>query len=87
VAALKESTERDGFRLKSFVDRHRLQPIGLSLFRSIWDEGTAGVMERAGVEGADIEFKKKKIPALKPKPKPRGWEARHASDKYRSLRR
>lgn len=87
ATALKECTERDGFRLKSFVDRHGLQPIGLGIFRSTWDEGTAGVMERAGIEGADIEFKRKRIPALKPKQKARGWEARHASDKYKSLRR
>jgi large subunit ribosomal protein L35 len=87
AAALKESVKRDGFKLKGFKDRHGLQPIGMNIFRSIWDEGTAGVMERAGVEGADIEFKTKRIPALKPKQKARGWEARHASDKYKSLRR
>jgi len=53
----------------------------------LWDEGTAGVMERAGIEGADIEFKRKKVIPLKPKQKARGWEARHASAKYLSLRR
>jgi large subunit ribosomal protein L35 len=87
VEALKEKTQRDGFRLKSFVDRHCIQPIGVAIFRSIWDEGTADVMKRAGVEGADIEFKPKRIEPLKPKQKPRGWEAKHASDKYLSLRR
>jgi large subunit ribosomal protein L35 len=87
VEALKEKTSRDGFRLQSFVDRHRIQPIGVAIFRSTWDEGTAAVMERAGIEGADIEFKRKRIEPLKPKQKPKGWEARHASDKYLSLRR
>jgi large subunit ribosomal protein L35 len=57
----------------------------MSLVRSEWDEGTAGVMQRAGVEGADIEFKRKKVVALKPKQKPRGWEARHSSTKYKPI--
>jgi large subunit ribosomal protein L35 len=73
--------------MRSFVDRNNVTPIGMSIFRSIWDEGTAGVMQRAGIEGADIEFKRKKVVPLKPKQKARGWEARHASDKYKSLRR
>ncbi len=85
VSALKERVNRDGFRLRSFVDAHRLQPIGMNVFRSIWDEGTAGLMERHGIEGADVEFKRKRIEPLKPKQKPRGWDARHASAKYRSL--
>jgi large subunit ribosomal protein L35 len=76
---------RDGFMLRSFKDKYKVTPIGMSLFRSEWDEGTAGVMQRAGVEGADIEFKRKKVVALKPKQKPRGWEAKHASTKYRAL--
>ncbi|RDW88643.1 hypothetical protein BP6252_00675 [Coleophoma cylindrospora] len=81
----QKTVDRDGFRFRAFVQNNKLQPIGMSLFRSIWDEGTAGVMNRAGVEGADIEFKRKKIEALKPKQKPRGWEARHASTKYRAI--
>lgn len=87
LAQLKEKTQRDGFSLRSFVDRRRLQPIGFNIFRSIWDEGTADVMARAGVEGADIEFRRKRVEAIKPKQRARGWEARHASDKYKSLRR
>lgn len=76
---------RDDFRLRSFKDIHHVTPIGMSVFRSEWDDGTAGVMQRAGIEGADIEFKRKKIVALKPKQKARGWEARHASAKYRQM--
>lgn len=79
--------KRDGFNLRRFMSKCKVQPIGVSIFRSVWDEGTAGVMERAKVEGADVEFKRKKVVALKPKQKARGWEARHASDKYKSLRR
>ena len=87
VEALKQKVKRDAFSLRSFTAQQQMKPIGTGIFRSLWDEGTAGVMRRAGVEGADIEFKRKRIPALKPKQKARGWEARHASDKYKSLRR
>lgn len=87
VAELKEKVKRDKFHLKSFVDKHQIKPIGMSIFRSLWDEGTAGVMSRAGIEGADIEFKRKKVIALKPKQKARGWEARHSGGKYLSLQR
>lgn len=76
---------REDFRLRSFKDKYKVEPIGMSVFRSIWDEGTAGVMGRAGIEGADVEFKRKKIVALKPKQKARGWEARHSSAKYRQM--
>lgn len=87
ATTLKSKVVRDGFSLRSFVDKYKLKPVGATVFRNQWDEGTAGVMERAGLEGADVEFKRKRIEALKPKQKPRGWEARHASDKYKSLRR
>jgi large subunit ribosomal protein L35 len=80
-----QKISRDDFRLRGFKDKYKVTPIGMSLFRSQWDEGTAGVMQRASVEGADIEFKRKKVVALKPKQKPRGWEARHSSTKYKSL--
>ncbi|GAB7365469.1 hypothetical protein MBLNU230_g6542t1 [Neophaeotheca triangularis] len=55
---------RDGFNLQSFADVFDLTPIGVDLFRTEWDEGTAGVMERAGVPGADVEFRRKKIEPL-----------------------
>jgi large subunit ribosomal protein L35 len=84
---LKEKFDRDGFSLRKFVQGNDLKPIGIHIFRSEWDEGTAEVMERAGIEGADIEFKRTRIEPLKPKQKPRGWEAKHASAKYLSLRK
>ncbi|KAG9235228.1 putative 54S ribosomal protein L35, mitochondrial [Amylocarpus encephaloides] len=80
-----QSLSRDDFFLRSFKDKHSLKPVGMSIFRSEWDEGTAGVMARAGIEGADVEFRRKKVVALKPKQKARGWEARHSSAKYRQL--
>ncbi|KAK3703456.1 mitochondrial 54S ribosomal protein YmL35 [Vermiconidia calcicola] len=57
-------TNRDGFKLRSFADRYRLRPVGVDLFRAVWDEGTAGVMERLGVSGGDVEFKRKRVEPL-----------------------
>ncbi|KAH8801691.1 putative 54S ribosomal protein L35, mitochondrial [Xylogone sp. PMI_703] len=85
VTAVKEKVARENFSLRSFVDKFGVKPIGASVFRSIWDDGTMGVMQRHNIEGWDIEFKRKKIEPLKPKQKPRGWEAKHSTPKYRAL--
>lgn len=87
VAAIKTGIKRDGFNLRSFTDKHRVQPIGMAVFRAVWDEGTASVMAKAGIEGADVEFKRQRIAALKPKEKARGWDAKHAKAKYKPLRK
>lgn len=58
-------TKRDGFFLRSFIDRNKLKPIGASLFRTKWDESMAGVMQRAGLgDQVEIEFKRKRIEPL-----------------------
>ena len=62
--AVKKKVQREGFKLRSFVDRYKVLPVGVALFRSVWDEGTAGVMQRAGVEGADVELVRKKSEKL-----------------------
>ena len=64
VEAMRTREERDGFNLRSFNDRHLVKPIGVHLFRTKWDEGTEGVMKRAGLEGANIELRRKKPEAL-----------------------
>ena len=52
---------REKFSMRRFMTKEKtLKPIGVHLFRSIWDEGTDGVMSRAGVEGANLEFTRKK---------------------------
>ena len=76
---------RDGFSLKSFRDKFGLRPVGFNLFRTVWDEGTAAVMERAGVPGADIQFKHRRVFSLKPEKPARGWEAKRQKPKYRNL--
>ena len=86
VAKLKELyTGRDGFSLKSFRDKFGLKPFGFNLFRTVWDEHTATVMERNGIPGADIEFRRQKVEPLKPPKKARGWEAKRQGPKYRQL--
>lgn len=64
VGAAAKMVQRDGFSVRSFMSRHLLKPISASLFRTTWDENTAAVMAKAGLEGADIELKRKKVEPL-----------------------
>lgn len=64
IASAQKKVKADGFILRSFIDRYKLKPIGANLFRSQWDEGTAGVMKRLGVPGHDVEFKRMKVEPL-----------------------
>lgn len=86
IAKLRELySGRDGFSLKSYRDKFGLTPVGFNIFRTIWDDSTAGVMQRAGIPGADIEFKLKRVYSMKEDKKPRGWEAKRQKPKYRGL--
>ncbi|KAI0403393.1 ribosomal protein YmL35 [Xylaria palmicola] len=86
VAKLRELySRRTGFSLKSFQDKFPLKAVGLNIFRTVWDENTAGVMARAEIPGADIQFKHKRVYSLKGPRKARGWEAKHSKPKYRGL--
>ncbi|MCJ1459494.1 hypothetical protein MMC28_009873 [Mycoblastus sanguinarius] len=67
IGALRQnrSMKRDGFKIRRFMESRdiggeSLRPIGVHLFRSKWDEGTDGVVMRAKIEGANIEFTRKK---------------------------
>lgn len=64
LEAAKQKVERDGFTVRSFMSRHLLTPISASLFRTKWDENTAAVMQRAGLGGANVELKRKKVEPL-----------------------
>jgi large subunit ribosomal protein L35 len=64
IGMASKHVQADGFKLRSFVDRHRLQAIGAHLFRTKWDEGTAEVMRRAGLEGAEMELRRVKVEPL-----------------------
>ena len=58
------NTTRTNFKLRSLIDKASLKPISAYVFRSQWDEGTDGVMERAGIEGADLEYRPRRIESL-----------------------
>jgi len=60
----RKRTERDGFTVRSMMSRHMLSPISASLFRTQWDDSMAAVMERAGIAGAEVELKRKKVEPL-----------------------
>lgn len=59
-----KKVQRDGFTVRSFMSRHLLTPISASLFRTQWDETMAAVMAKAGIEGANLELKRKKVEPL-----------------------
>ncbi|PNY23314.1 54S ribosomal protein L35, mitochondrial [Tolypocladium capitatum] len=86
VARMKDLyAGRDGFSLKSCRDKFGLEPVGFSMFRSVWDDNTAAVMARHGIPGADVEFRPTRVHSLKPPVRPRGWEAKRQGPKYRHL--
>ncbi|KAK4229804.1 phosphatidylethanolamine-binding protein [Podospora fimiseda] len=76
---------RERFSVKSFRDKFDVEPVGFTLFRSVWDEHTAAVMERHNIPGADIQFKQQRVYSLKPPRKARGWEAKRQGAKYKHL--
>ena len=64
-------SERDGFILRRFLDKWRVKwankpfnPIGVTMFRTEWDENMEEVMKRHGVAGWDVELRKEKITPL-----------------------
>lgn len=49
---------------RALLAHHRMKLVGIDLFRSKYDNNTAAVMERAGIPGGDVEFKRKRIEPL-----------------------
>ncbi|OCK76981.1 PEBP-like protein [Lepidopterella palustris CBS 459.81] len=65
TAKVAKNTKRDGFILRSFMDKHNLKTVGITMFRTQWDEGMAGVMERAGLgDQVNVVFKRKRVEKL-----------------------
>jgi large subunit ribosomal protein L35 len=59
------TTRREKFNMRSFVDKHKLNAITATLFRTQWDESMAGVMERAGLKNQiNVELKRKRVEPL-----------------------
>ncbi|EER25073.1 hypothetical protein D8B26_007672 [Coccidioides posadasii str. Silveira] len=59
-----EKVQRENFSLRSIQGRHQLKPIGAHLFRTQWDKDMADVMNKFGIEGADVELRRKRIEPL-----------------------
>lgn len=76
---------RDGFKLTDFMKKHKVYPIGFNIFRSVWDDHTRQVMERHGIPGADIVYRRKRVHTLKPPKKKRGWEAKRQGPGFKHL--
>jgi len=64
IKEAKQGTRRHNWSLKTFRTAQRLTPVGADLFRTTYDEGTAGVMARAHIPGGNIEFKRKRVEPL-----------------------
>ncbi|KAF7194461.1 54S ribosomal protein L35, mitochondrial [Pseudocercospora fuligena] len=60
----KAFSRREDFILRDLRNTFDLKPVGVDLFRTVWDDGTAGVMQRAGIVGWDVEFKRKRVEPL-----------------------
>ena len=56
----KQHEDRMKFSVRHFAGRHKLRVAGATMFRSLWDEGTAGVMRAAGLPGAEVEWRRKR---------------------------
>lgn len=76
---------RDGFRLHDFRAKYPTQPFGFNIFRTVWDEHTAKVMEKHAIPGAELVFRRKRVRSLKGPKKARGWEAKRQGPKYKHL--
>lgn len=62
--ALSEMFTRETFNIRNALTRYPVRPIGAALFRTKWDDNMAGVMARHGLEGANMELKRKKVEPL-----------------------
>ena len=51
---------REGWNLQTLVANYKLHPIGVTLFRTIWDEGADEVAQRAGYADVGTEFIRRK---------------------------
>lgn len=63
AVAISKISQHD-FSTRSLITRHMLTPIGASLFRTKWDDNMAAVMDRAGIDGANMELKRTKVEPL-----------------------
>jgi large subunit ribosomal protein L35 len=80
IKGFAEKTAESDMWLRGFASQTGFKPVGVTMFRTQWDENTAAVMERNNIPGADVEFKRKKPEKLPDKYKVkdglryRGWK-------------
>jgi large subunit ribosomal protein L35 len=61
IKALQEKVkETPDMWLRGFVSETAYKPIGVTMFRCQFDETTTAVMDRNGIPGSDVVFKRKK---------------------------
>jgi large subunit ribosomal protein L35 len=60
IKTLTEKSTASNMWLRGFAAETGFKPVGVTMFRCQWDDNTAAVMERNGIPGADVEFKRKK---------------------------
>lgn len=46
--------------LRGFVEKTGLKPVGVTMFRTQWDDSMARVMKRNNIPGAELEFRRRK---------------------------
>ena len=64
IAKAKAFCDRKNFKLRSFMDKFPLTPIGVDIFRTQWDSDMDALMYEMGVEGIDSELRKKRVEPL-----------------------
>lgn len=66
TSKIATQVKRENFVLRKFVDKLNLkkQPLGVTMFRTQWDESTEVVMAKHSIDGANLEFKNKKAEKL-----------------------
>ncbi|KAF2670260.1 PEBP-like protein [Microthyrium microscopicum] len=63
---LSKITSRQGFSMRNFISATACKPVGVTMFRTQWDEGMQTVMERYDPEGLKVMLRR--APALKGRP-------------------
>lgn len=67
---LAQKFQRDGFVLRSFIarceidQRIKLKPVGINMFRTVWDDGMEELMKKHGIPGWDVEYKRQRVQKL-----------------------
>jgi large subunit ribosomal protein L35 len=79
VKTFSQNAFSDDFSLRDFAEKSGFKAVGVTMFRTQWDETMKVVMERNGIPGADVEFRRKKPERLPEKDRVkdglryRGW--------------